>query len=176
MSSAKRRAFCISLNVLTHVGYWVWVGDYIRLLYVNVITYPCHNHYVGLAKLAPDCEINYHCIRPIAWSIVDSRTSCCNFVPMVVRLVAVRTTNRTNSRADSRFGRSQWETALICNAVSHWLGANLESTLNNCRDVFSLGPVTWSLRPCHDLKTTTEIRQILDKSLKIRTSDLRNLE
>ena len=29
--------------------------------------------------------------------------------------------------ADSRFAPSQWETSLQSNAVSHWLGANLES-------------------------------------------------
>ena len=33
------------------------------------------------------------------------------------------------SRADSRFAPSQWETSLQSNAVSHWLGANLESAL-----------------------------------------------
>ena len=33
-------------------------------------------------------------------------------------------------RNDSRFAPSQWETALLCNAVSHWLGANLESVLH----------------------------------------------
>ena len=32
-------------------------------------------------------------------------------------------------RADSRFAPSQWETALLCNAVSHWLSASLESFL-----------------------------------------------
>ena len=32
-------------------------------------------------------------------------------------------------RADSRFAPSQWDTALLCNDVSHWLGANLESAL-----------------------------------------------
>ena len=32
-------------------------------------------------------------------------------------------------RADSRFALSQWEMALLCNDVSHWLGANLESAL-----------------------------------------------
>ena len=32
-------------------------------------------------------------------------------------------------RADSRFAPGQWETALLCNDVSHWLGANLESAL-----------------------------------------------
>ena len=30
-------------------------------------------------------------------------------------------------RADSRFAPSQWETALLCNDVSHWLGASPES-------------------------------------------------
>ena len=29
-------------------------------------------------------------------------------------------------RDDSRFAPSQWETALLCNDVSHWLGASLE--------------------------------------------------
>ena len=30
--------------------------------------------------------------------------------------------------ADSRFAPSQWETALLCNGVSHWLGASLHSS------------------------------------------------
>ena len=32
-------------------------------------------------------------------------------------------------RADSKFVPSQWETALLCNDVSHWLCAGLESAL-----------------------------------------------
>ena len=32
-------------------------------------------------------------------------------------------------RANSRFTPSQWETPLLCNDVSHWLGASLESAL-----------------------------------------------
>ena len=36
-----------------------------------------------------------------------------------------------NHRADSSFVPSQWETALLCNNISHWLGASLESALNN---------------------------------------------
>ena len=31
--------------------------------------------------------------------------------------------------ADSRFAPSQWETALLCNDICHWLGTNLESAL-----------------------------------------------
>ena len=37
--------------------------------------------------------------------------------------------HRTLLRADSRLAPSQWETSLHSNAVSHWLGANLESAL-----------------------------------------------
>ena len=33
------------------------------------------------------------------------------------------------NRADSKFVPHQWETALLCNDVSHWLGANLVSSL-----------------------------------------------
>ena len=32
-------------------------------------------------------------------------------------------------RAESRFAPGQWATALLCNDVSHWLGANLEPAL-----------------------------------------------
>ena len=35
-----------------------------------------------------------------------------------------------NCRANSRLVPSQWETSLQSNAVSHWLGANLKSSLN----------------------------------------------
>ena len=38
--------------------------------------------------------------------------------------------DRNINGADSRFAPSQWETALLCNNVSHWLGANLESALH----------------------------------------------
>ena len=33
-------------------------------------------------------------------------------------------------RADSRCAPSQWETPLLCNKVSHWLGASLKSALS----------------------------------------------
>ena len=37
-------------------------------------------------------------------------------------------------KADARFEPSQWETALLCNDVFHWLGASLESALWVCCD------------------------------------------
>ena len=38
------------------------------------------------------------------------------------------------NRADSRFVPSRWETGLLCNDISHWLGASLESTLLEALD------------------------------------------
>ena len=43
----------------------------------------------------------------------------------------------------SRFAPSQWETALLCNDVAHWLGANLESVLHMLNYWCKL-PVPWS--------------------------------
>ena len=40
------------------------------------------------------------------------------------------TTRLLTSRAHSRLAPRQWETSLQCNAVSHWLGANLELALD----------------------------------------------
>ena len=37
--------------------------------------------------------------------------------------------NRSKFSADSRFASSQWETVLLGNNVSQWLGASLESAL-----------------------------------------------
>ena len=47
---------------------------------------------------------------------------CCHF-----RVILVPSLN--GIRADFRLAPSQWETSLQSNAVSHWLGANLESAL-----------------------------------------------
>ena len=46
------------------------------------------------------------------------------------------------TRADSRFVPSQWETALRSNAVSHWLGTNLESALKTIIQVQTLVQVS----------------------------------
>ena len=46
-----------------------------------------------------------------------------------------------STRADSRFAPSQWETALLCNDVSHWLGAKLESAL------WLRSPMIWTKPP-----------------------------
>ena len=41
-------------------------------------------------------------------------------------------------RADSRFAPSQWETSFQSNAVSRWLGANVESALQTTGSFFQM--------------------------------------
>ena len=59
----------------------------------------------------------------------------------------------SSPRVDSRFVPSQWEMALHCNDVSHWLGASLESALISCvtlvkslQLLWRLGTHWWNLR------------------------------
>ena len=60
------------------------------------------------------------------------RSIPCLVMPWLLELPGhLQTWHWICSRADSRFEPGQWETALHCNNVSHWLGASLESAL--CR-------------------------------------------
>ena len=55
---------------------------------------------------------------------------------------------KRNGRVDSRFAPCQWETSLRSNAVSHWLGANLESALTGA---------WWGLYVSGDCVTTNSV-------------------
>ena len=63
------------------------------------------------------------------WAFISTGNHQCNFGYLIT------STGATGFRADIRFASSQWETALLCNDVSHWLGVNLESALRllGCR-------------------------------------------
>ena len=61
---------------------------------------------------------------------VDWLMSWPETLSVVMREIAGR---MSKDRGDPRFAPSQWEMSLHSNAVSHWLGANLESALE---DVF----------------------------------------
>ena len=56
-------------------------------------------------------------------------------------------------RADSRFAPSQWETALLCNDVSHWLGASLESALCFSKQTVICDLQSYMTIPGHDTTT-----------------------
>ena len=58
-------------------------------------------------------------------------------------------------RADSRFAPSQWETALLCKDVSHWLGAILESALIH-QSLAATWPVAWLHKGSLMLKRLSE--------------------
>ena len=79
--------------------------------YINMLTYGVHREFLNIyAKFYSDnFSINWNGEK------IDFHRS------------AVTTQNRT----DSRLAPSQWEMLLQSNAVSHWLGTNLESALQN---------------------------------------------
>ena len=54
-------------------------------------------------------------------------TSICHI--LIYPQPSIDSTAHHSFRADSRFAPSQWEMALLCNDVSHWVGANLEPAL-----------------------------------------------
>ena len=62
------------------------------------------------------------------WNVCSQETRI-NWSHIVNNTSANESTQWTTGRADSRFSSSQWETALLCNDVSHLLGASLESAL-----------------------------------------------
>ena len=64
-----------------------------------------------------------------------------------VSLCYICATTLIRCRDDSRFAPSQWETFLQSNAISHWLGANLESALRcfsiNKLNMYPLSSYLW---------------------------------
>ena len=70
-----------------------------------------------------------HITALVHWTGVETwltHSWCSVYHHQQLSLLAIST---SWSRADSRFAPSQWETALLYNDVSHWLGANLESAI-----------------------------------------------
>ena len=55
-------------------------------------------------------------LHPCTWKCIEKRISI--------------SSGPISTRTDSRFVPSQWETVLLCNDVSHWLGASLDSALS----------------------------------------------
>ena len=55
---------------------------------------------------------------------------CMYFYSLTILLNATCLGCHSWFRADSRLAPSQWETLLLCNDISHWLGANLELALS----------------------------------------------
>ena len=59
------------------------------------------------------------------------------------------------TRADSSCAPSQWETALLCNDVSHWLGTSLESALSTLHTKRQHSAM-WKVFPCQTIIMVNE--------------------
>ena len=90
------------------------------LIYANIKSKSSFRHlHWNNSKREIQIIIETHKIHPIShpWmDIVWRKLTCYNGAHMYFR-------------AHTRFALSQWETALLCNNISHWLGASLESAL-----------------------------------------------
>ena len=103
------------------------------------VVFTSENYHIYMLPML--CSILNHivdfliCITfPIFWSFYDPFHQQ-SWHPHIERIVC-------KFRADSRFASSQWETALLCNDVSHWLGASLESARSS---LDALEDVTFSM-------------------------------
>ena len=89
---------------------------------------------LGLNVLSTDVSLIWPSFRPTIFLIWLS--FCPTIFPWQLFMSAVTFWPMHHpiwkSRADSRFAPRQWEMALLCNDVSHWPCACLESALNEC--------------------------------------------
>ena len=127
------------------------------VLYVGVIIYPCPNPRAGFAIQAVLMTQDSTWIRTvllfiryiqacqykmntITWYKIDMHvkrlllrsflTACVERGPWKSLSWITSTMAGLYHKPDSRFAPSQWETALLCNVILHWLGASLELALH----------------------------------------------
>ena len=119
-----------------------------KYLYLNQISlYVATGLVVSKTALAQEMA---QYLAAITWTIVDQDVHGCQFHPrknifsdiwIKIQPTSFKETREnkvwknnchffpTSIMAASWFAPSQWETVLLCNDVSHWLGASLESAL-----------------------------------------------
>ena len=88
--------------------------------------------FLGWKSLYLDCNFTEFCskgcnlqhmsalIQIMAWWRADAKSLTQRLMTQLSPLPRIH-------RADCRFAPSQWETAILCSGVSHWMGANMES-------------------------------------------------
>ena len=94
------------------------VSSYEKTLWLNILTL-CH----PLSLVVP--------LRKRQCSVVTQLRTITAAVLAILRMWPSLSPGKQsrNLMADSRFAPSQWETTLLCNDVSYWLCASLESAL-----------------------------------------------
>ena len=78
---------------------------------------------------SPHTVINHEAVTQIWYLIRCVILVSCEILKLSDNLGLGTGDCHASYRADSKFAPSQWETVLLCNDVSHWLGPILESAL-----------------------------------------------
>ena len=105
---------------LWYVLYWNWEK------YDSVITTPhciALTYFLVFSLLAgSNCQSRYH-TRSVGYFYLCNGDKWHPALPEISlrKWLSKYLDSETESRADSRFAPSQWEAALLCNDVSHWL-------------------------------------------------------
>ena len=110
--------FCDTEYLIAILSIHIW-ANFVPVLWISCILTNSRRHYTSPCPHLLDTV--FHCTTKAAaegrpWHCTSSLSTTGN--------------DFINIRIDSRLAPSQWETALLCTDVSHWLGANLESALN----------------------------------------------
>ena len=113
--------------LVSGISYTSWICDNSQNKQWDVITHPYSNFNGGLnkppLKLEHGWVITSH-LKQWMWLLISG------LIWITVSKMGSGMQNMWRPiRADFRLAPCQWETSLQSNAVSHWLGANLESAL-----------------------------------------------
>ena len=135
MSCAKCGPFCLSLNVRTSSAAFYLEdedSDFVHYVMLRAVQrfYSEYNRYPGYYNESLEADIPKLKVRNVrSFGLVKDNCSP-QFIHCFPRHTKYSWVHyNTVYRADSRFAPCQWETALLCNSVSHWLGVSLESAL-----------------------------------------------
>ena len=122
--------------IITNIG--VFRSSQVQLkLHTNYQDWATWHPSVGTGSIRPKQDVLFSnpvltdCGYIAQWNVIRTYTR----LQLIVHM-----DGWTLSSAESRFVSSQCETALLCNDVSHWLGAGLESALH---------PMPWTTLVAH---------------------------
>ena len=105
-------------HCIINASYWTCTGSTASLMdHTGHVQVPLHRSFLYLSCTS-------HCIITCRFHLIATYYTQPAEGPVLVHLH-----HNVWYRAGSRFAPSQWETALLCIDVSHWLCTNLESAL-----------------------------------------------
>ena len=130
--------YCGNLSLLQqhHPVHWFLCPVWVRIMTCFVLGASHHLYNAGLLSfgilgtyfIIKIQQFSYKKISLKKWS-AQGRSFCLSFSMLTHMHCIMHTPKIVIFRADSRFAPSQWETALFCNDISHWLGSSGESAL-----------------------------------------------